>query len=1067
MSCACGCCDGVRAKTPADTYNPPGQTAIRYRIGTHGEFRESMQARLSAQSALRGLTTRDPSDPSIALLDVFALIADILSFYQERIANEGYLRTATEPLSLSELGKLVGYRPRPALGSSTYLAYTLDPGSTTLIPAGSAARSVPRQNEVSQTFETSDDLEARQDWNALEPAMTNPVSITDYGKETDLPDDVRTIASLGVAGTANNLNAGDRLLFLFGSRPTAVVRVVSGSTADFTANKTVVSLAPRRNPLRLARGALLAAVSAARKTAVPGDTVTEVDSRYLDRLEARLKSRAPLTADQIFTNVLGGSAGVSLSAVLDRLAEARALASVHGSRTVVGWYDTRIRAVLDAGRQLVHVAEALTQRAPGELVALQALAHEMLCPPTLSRATARNDCDAGAGVAALTAVLPWLRRPPSRPPRKARDAIATIPQLYRPDSDVHARLLAAADPRLAPDLARALANERLAPPPTLARLEVFRTKAHVAEDSDNETTVVTLDTTYDGILEGSWVEIGGVVRRVRTVREGSRQEATIDIPCTVLTLNAAVSVSKGDPLYARAEELAPVGDPITDDIGGDEIELSRVYDGLLPGRLLAVAGERTDVPFTTGIPAAEVVMVAGVRQRIDPDKRGVPVRTLLHLTGELSYTYRRDTVTVYGNVVEATQGATRHEILGSGDASVPNQSFLVRQVNAENPLTALPANTPDGAEDTLDVAVSGVSWQPAEILATADATDHVYATLVGGENSVGVQFGDGTHGARPQTGVENITATFRVGAGPSGNVVAGQVSQLGSQPLGVNAVTNPIPATGGADGDSPADMRATTPLRMLALDRLLSVRDYEDFTRARAGIGKANARKLFDGQQRVVHVTIAGVGDAPIDPVSELFTNTEESLVEFGDIGMPVALAVRELVLLVLRAGIKVAPHHSWDRVEPAARAALLDAFSFRRRVLGQDVYLSEAVAAMQSVPGVDYVDVDVFHGVPATVVPIDLVTLSDQLTAPRRVLRAGPAELVEHVAEVAAGETLTQFALRLGIGIDDLCRLNPTLVDAEVAEGDALVVRKGIRPARIALLPAGVPEALTLWRIR
>jgi hypothetical protein len=162
-----------------------------------------------------------------------------------------------------------------------------------------------------------------------------------------------------------------------------------------------------------------------------------------------------------------------------------------------------------------------------------------------------------------------------------------------------------------------------------------------------------------------------------------------------------------------------------------------------------------------------------------------------------------------------------------------------------------------------------------------------------------------------------------------------------------------------------------------------------------------------------------------------------------------------------------VAPHHSWDRVEPAARAALLDAFSFRRRELGQDVYLSEAVAVMQSVPGVDYVDVDVFHGIPGTVAPIDLVTLSDQLTTPHRVVRAGPAEVVEEVAYVAAGETLTHFALRVGIGIDDLCRLNPAMVDADMAEGDALVVRKGIRPARIALLPTGVPEALTLWRIR
>ena len=30
------------------------------------------------------------------MLDAFALVADVLSFYDERIANEGYLATATD-----------------------------------------------------------------------------------------------------------------------------------------------------------------------------------------------------------------------------------------------------------------------------------------------------------------------------------------------------------------------------------------------------------------------------------------------------------------------------------------------------------------------------------------------------------------------------------------------------------------------------------------------------------------------------------------------------------------------------------------------------------------------------------------------------------------------------------------------------------------------------------------------------------------------------------------------------------------------------------------------------------
>ena len=47
-------------------------------------------------SRARRLKTRDADDFSIALLDASAVMLDILTFYQERLANESYLRTATQ-----------------------------------------------------------------------------------------------------------------------------------------------------------------------------------------------------------------------------------------------------------------------------------------------------------------------------------------------------------------------------------------------------------------------------------------------------------------------------------------------------------------------------------------------------------------------------------------------------------------------------------------------------------------------------------------------------------------------------------------------------------------------------------------------------------------------------------------------------------------------------------------------------------------------------------------------------------------------------------------------------------
>src|SRR5881227_3771738 len=156
---SCHCCEGLTAQTPATVKNRPGLSAIAYRVGTHSQFKKSMLAALSdiTRPALQNLKTRDNDDFSIALLDAAATMADVLTFYQERIANESYLRTATERRSLLELARLIGYELRPGVAASTALAFLLEdaagaPGRAT-IPRGLKVQSIPGQDELPQTFE--------------------------------------------------------------------------------------------------------------------------------------------------------------------------------------------------------------------------------------------------------------------------------------------------------------------------------------------------------------------------------------------------------------------------------------------------------------------------------------------------------------------------------------------------------------------------------------------------------------------------------------------------------------------------------------------------------------------------------------------------------------------------------------------------------------------------------------------------------------------------------------------------------------------------------------------------
>src|SRR5881397_1560630 len=124
----CGCCAGTAVETPVEIDNRPGLDAISVRAGKQPQFKATMLASLSAadSSALRNLKTRDDDDFTIALLDGWATIADVLTFYSERIANESFLRTAIERESVLELARIIGYELNPGVAANTYLVFTVD-----------------------------------------------------------------------------------------------------------------------------------------------------------------------------------------------------------------------------------------------------------------------------------------------------------------------------------------------------------------------------------------------------------------------------------------------------------------------------------------------------------------------------------------------------------------------------------------------------------------------------------------------------------------------------------------------------------------------------------------------------------------------------------------------------------------------------------------------------------------------------------------------------------------------------------------------------------------------------
>lgn len=228
---ACGCSQGLAVTTPRAIDNRPGLAALDARVGDQASLRQTLIARLTLCHAendtLAGLTTRGPGDFTLGLLDAWASAGDVLTFYQERIANESYLGTATERLSVQELARLIDYQLRPGVAASACLVFTMEdpPGATrrlaptadtlgsvqynaaqmgvpqrTRLEAGIKVQSVPGPGESAQVFETIEPIDASPAWNALKPRRSARQVVTSGSAE------------LRLEGLAAGLRKGDVLL---------------------------------------------------------------------------------------------------------------------------------------------------------------------------------------------------------------------------------------------------------------------------------------------------------------------------------------------------------------------------------------------------------------------------------------------------------------------------------------------------------------------------------------------------------------------------------------------------------------------------------------------------------------------------------------------------------------------------------------------------------------------------------------------------------------------------------------------------------------------------------------
>jgi hypothetical protein len=878
----CGCCSGVGARTPQQVLNRPGLAAVAYRTGTYSSFRASMLARLTSADlpALADLKTRDQDDFTIALLDSWAVVGDVLTFYQERIANESFLRTATERRSLLELARLIGYPLRPGVAASTFLAFTLEqaPGAPQLaaaiveVAAGTRVQSLPGQDETPQTFETSETIEGRVAWNAMRPQRSRRQQLAAGARE------------LFLAGAQTQLKVGDAILIVGNERLTTPAslrwdfRVLQSVTPDEALGRTRVTWARglAQAPQQLVESDVR--VYALRQRAsLFGHNAPDPDT-------LNLPATAPVTGGEWDGYVLSGD-------IVD-------LDSVYPKIVADSW--------------LVLTAPGLNPA----LFRVQNVAETSRRSFALNSKVTRVDLDQTPNAAVfelpLTAVY-------AQSDELEMSEVPVGPTLYG-DQITLDRRVEGLEPgqRLAVRGARL----RLALAGTATGLQLVPAEGSpVALDPEDELELVATPVLV--IVPGVW-------------------ELALD----PAGLAAVLALSAIQLLYLRFFFPFLSIRWAVRDRDGVEGELTALEQVSLVGA--PKEAERV----------SEIVAIDDDKGAVTHDRD----RTTLRLATSLAHLYDRHAVTINANVAAANHGETVTEVLGAGDASRTYQTFALKQT----PLTYVSAATASGALSTLEVRVNDILWHEVPTLYGRGSDERVFVTRRDDDGGTLVQFGDGKTGARLPTGQDNVRATYRKGIGRGGLVVAERLTQLMSRPLGLKEVTNPRPSENAEDPEDRDQARANAPLTVLTLGRTVSLQDYEDFTRAFAGIAKAHAAWVLDGDGPGVFITVAGPDGAALSPGSQTYADLLDALAAAGDPHARIRVASYRPAFFRFGGRVRLDPDYLAELVLPAVEAALRAAFAFDARRFGQPVTLGEVIEVIHGVPGVVAVDVDALYRDPA-----------------------------------------------------------------------------------------------------
>lgn len=909
----------------------------------------------------------DPSDFGLAIVEAFAYMGDLINYYIDRIANESYIETATQRESLLNLSKIYGYKPNNYISSIVDIFFTSNNGYNGQIAAGIIEDGTINASTYSNVFK-------------IIVPNDSPFEIGDTVNVSGVPTVINTfVGRTPVVYDGSVFNGSFKVLSLgYNSigknviwyQPVSDVSAVSINGTSFTVTYTGSLNAVEGQRIKLTNvtvgsgnnyNGVWTVKSTTESTETGINATFTVDSTTNNVAITRVRAAAGTItfsgfnllsgyADFIVgqkvtitgiksSNNTGGTAGVAYNIAGATVASVKNSSATItkavysgsvGNKTV-----TYNSSKLFTENDIITISGVTSQQNPATI-------QSPLGDPNLGF----NFTDVTVASVSTTTKTVSLITPGSSVPTASTYGIIVI------NSAAHGFTLGQYV-----DITGVSSQDSTGNPTSVYNIAKVKI-VDVSTDTISINAFFTDIYTGGGTLSSHTFALTGVNR----TDDFGAVTGGVAV-CRQFQVTNAESNTVTDVTGATAVAL----------IGGTYSSGGKVYYAPLPNYVYG-GGASIGVVRTSGFD----VVPKGTQVTAPVSTNGNTTTEIFTILSDAAVPYRGavNVIAVQGEDVSlrsensANTASVGYDIAGEkiGTSNgTSNQSFVLKEKRVN-------INT---VKVYVDNGVAFEKWAQVQYVIDYTGGDNVYSVTIDSDNNVYVNFGDGVAGAIP-TKESTIKAVYIAGGGTVGNVGAGVINSFGAIPLTSSAatalksviigITNPLPATGGADPETNDSIRLNAPRALRSLNRAVTLQDFSDLALSVPGVAKANATAT-NRSNVTLYVAPTQSGTSDIYPgylnygddaniqSSQLRFLIETSIPEFmgnkTQIGTSLTIVAPYYTDIFMDISYSTLPQYSGAVVESYINEALVNAFTFEDMQFADIITPEEVEFKLRQVTGV------------------------------------------------------------------------------------------------------------------